>query len=90
MYESYLNHAKEFGEKNTQLDRANNDSGYSKKNCRWVTPKIQANNTRTTFILSSYESIVNFLKVVDEITKKCIFITKEEFDMVSNYIRNNH
>lgn len=27
------------------LDRINNEKGYSKGNCRWATPKEQANNT---------------------------------------------
>lgn len=30
------------------LDRVNNDSGYSKENCRWARPKVSSNNRRIT------------------------------------------
>lgn len=32
--------------KGLSLDRIDNNKGYSKENCRWVTRKIQNNNTR--------------------------------------------
>lgn len=46
MYESYQRHVEEFGEKNTQIDRINNDKGYSPNNCRWSTVIEQARNQR--------------------------------------------
>jgi len=46
MYDSYLNHVKEHGEKNTSIDRIDNDKGYSPDNCRWSTHNKQVINTR--------------------------------------------
>lgn len=43
---SYNKHLIEHGEKNTTLDRINNNKGYNKINCRWATPKVQALNRR--------------------------------------------
>ena len=44
MYEDYLKHCEEFGEKDTQIDRVNGDGNYELGNCKWSTREEQNNN----------------------------------------------
>jgi hypothetical protein len=45
MFSSYLMHLKKYGEKETTIDREDNDKNYCKENCRWATWHEQHQNT---------------------------------------------
>jgi hypothetical protein len=44
MWESYETHVKQFGEKNTTIDRIDSNWNYCKENCRWATMSEQVHN----------------------------------------------
>ncbi len=46
MYKSYLKHLKDYGKRQTMLDRIDGDGNYRKENCRWVTCSQNAINQR--------------------------------------------
>lgn len=46
MYDSYLEHCKDFWEKQTTIDRIDGNWNYCKENCRWATYKEQNRNNR--------------------------------------------
>lgn len=46
MYESYKKHSKIYGEKNTSIDRINENEKYCKKNCEWSTQEKQNSHQR--------------------------------------------
>jgi hypothetical protein len=75
MYESYLDHVKEFGEKQTTIDRIDNNGNYCKENCRWVNQKIQQNNKRTNHFIEYKGQVKTIAEWAEELNIKyhCLY-----------------
>lgn len=58
MYGLYLEHVKKFGERNTSLDRIDNNGNYELQNCKWATMKEQQNNKRNS--KSAKNTMINY------------------------------
>jgi len=52
MLELYKIHVKKFGEKNTTIERVDNNQGYCKKNCRFATHREQWRNKRNNRLIT--------------------------------------
>lgn len=52
MEEEYRGHSRLFTEKNTTLERKDNNKGYFKENCCWTTREGQASNRRSNHLIT--------------------------------------
>lgn len=63
-WNSFLNFYEDMGEKpvGTELDRINNDLGYFKENCRWVSRKRNSNNKRSNRYLEAFGEVKTMME----------------------------
>lgn len=75
MYDSYLEHVKIYGEKNTTIDRIDVNKNYSKENCRWATWEEQALNTTRNIKITYHnkEYTVEEISKMTNLSSKCIY-----------------
>lgn len=77
-FHTFLKDMKEKYEQGLQLDRIDNEKGYSPKNCRWVTPKENAKNRRT----NTWVTINGVRKLATQWSKhnSSSFLRRHQFD----------
>lgn len=82
MYPSWKEHVKKYGEKDTSLERIDNDKPYSPDNCKWVRFSEQKGNTQRTV----YFTVTN--TITGEVTyhKNASEYAKEQKDISVTYI----
>ena len=68
MYDSYKEHSKLYGEKETTIDRINPKGNYCKSNCRWSTRLEQAKNKNNTIKVIKEDGSILTIPEVSDIT----------------------
>lgn len=94
MYKSYLKHIEKYSEKQTTLDRVDNNGNYCKKNCKWATYKEQGENRRSNRMVSCKGKIVcvakanEMMKLPFATIQKRLSLGWSEKDAVNRPARN--
>ena len=67
-WRTFENFYKDMGEAHSlTLDRKNNDLGYSKTNCQWISQKAQCNNRRGNHLITFNDKTQTLAQWADEL-----------------------
>ncbi len=82
MWDSFLTHYYSH-KKDTQLDRTDNDKGYSKENCRWLTASENSHNRRDTVYIKG-KKLSEWSKIlgIDTETLRQRYLRKKSIDEI--------
>ena len=63
MHEAFLEHVELYGEKNTSIERVNNNGNYEPDNCKWATTQEQNRNTRQVKLYLYKNQMLNLMEI---------------------------
>ena len=76
MYDSYVEHVKKYGEKETTIDRIDSSQNYKKGNCRWSTYTEQARNRKNNNFLTIKGETKTLAEWVEKTGLSAYFVKK--------------
>jgi len=76
MYDSYVEHVKKYGERQTTIDRIDSSQNYKKGNCRWSTYKEQARNRKNNTLLTIKGETKTLAEWVEVLKMTAYFVKK--------------
>lgn len=86
MYLDYQKHCKEFGIKQTTIDRIDNEKGYLKENCRWATIKEQHNNMKRNVLIIYQNKTQTIMQWAEELNIAYYILQKKIKKIGENYL----
>lgn len=86
MYLSYLEHVKQFGEKNISLDCIDSLGNYEFTNCKWSTWKIQQRNRRDSAKSENYDEHMYWKRKLLILVNDVIFRGNHFYNLFEQYV----
>ena len=80
MYDSYIEHVNEFGEKETTIDRIDSNGNYKKDNCRWSTHKEQSRNISTNVLVIMEDGSLKNLQEISDMTNVSVNALRKRYN----------
>lgn len=86
LYESYLKHVAEFGERDTTIERKNPNGNYEPSNVTWATRKEQGKTRRDSSITKNYKEHRRWKKRLQDATDAALSLNRKSSHLLEPYL----